>query len=202
MKYLAVVFLVILSLNADEIDRIDDMVSDISKLRTSYESCQKELADVKEKNQVLKTEIDSMEELNSRNKEPYQKEIETLKKEVANSKALLEQKEKEIRSLNSKITNIETPDNEFPKLIMKDEYKKEVGDLTYFKATTYRLKDNTYIYDGPNGKKTEIWEKNTSFTSYIKKGNWIKITGYFIDKVWVSAKDKEFWVKKSAIKEH
>ncbi|WP_345978585.1 hypothetical protein [Sulfurimonas sp. HSL3-2] len=202
MKKLAVIFLVILSLNADEIDRIDDMVSDISKLRSSYESCQKELSEVKEKNQVLKTEIDSMEELNSRNKEPYQKEIEALKKEVANSKALLERKEKEIQNLNSKITNIETPDNEFPKLIMKEEYKKEENNLTYFKATTYRLKDNTYIYDGPNGKKTEIWEKDTSFTSYIKKGNWIKITGYFINKVWVSAKDKEFWVKESATKKH
>lgn len=202
MRNLAVIFLVALSLNANEIDRVDDMVNDISKLRADYESCQKELEQTKETNKVLKTEISSMEELNSRNKEPYQKEIEALKKEVANSKALLEQKDKEIKNLNAKIVNIETPDNEFPKLIMKDEYKKEENNLTYFKATAYRLKDNTYIYDAPDGKKTEIWEKDTSFTSYIRKGDWIKITGYFIDKVWVSAKDKEFWVKKSATKEH
>lgn len=202
MKILTVIFLIVVSLSANEIDRVDDMVGDISKLRASSEACKKELADVKEKNNVLRSEMDSMEELNSRNKEPFQKEIEALKTEVDNSKILLEKKDKEIQKLNSKIINIKTPDNQFPKLIMKDEYNKQDSNLTYFHATTYRLKDDSYIYDGPAGEKIEIWGKDTSFTSYIKKDGWIKITGYFINKRWVSAKDKEFWIEESSTKEH
>lgn len=202
MKILAVIFLMVALLNAGEIERIDDMVNDISKLRTDYENCQKELADAKQTNSALKTEMSAMEDLNSRNKEPFAKELEALKKDVEMSKKLLEKKDKEIDKLNSKIINIETPDNQFPKLIMKDEFAKKDVNLTYYKATTYRLNSDTYIYDAPDGKKIEIWSKDTSFTSYIKKGEWIKITGYFIDKVWVSAKEKEIWVKESSIKEH
>ncbi|MBU0632695.1 hypothetical protein KKA17_08615 [bacterium] len=202
MKSLAVILLMAVSLNAGEIERIDDMVNDISKLRTGYESCQKERDELKQTNTALKTEMSAMEELNSRNKEPFAKEIEALKNDVEKSKKLLEKKDKEIEQLNSKITNIETPDNQFPKLIMKEEYAKKDISLTYFKATTYRLNSDSYIYDAPEGKRIEIWSKDTSFTSYIKKGEWIKITGYFIDKVWVSAKDKEMWIEESSIKEH
>ncbi len=202
MKILTVLFFIILALHADEIERIDGIVSDISKLRTDYAACQKELAEVKQTNSALKTEISSMEELNARNKEPFEKEIETLKKDVEQSKRLLEKKDKEIKHLNSKIVSTQTPDNQFPKLVMKDEYNKQDDNLTYFKAASFRLKGDTYIYDGVNGQKMEIWDKDTSFTSYLKKDGWVKITGYFVDKVWVSAKDKEMWVKESSIKEH
>ncbi|WP_345991441.1 hypothetical protein [Sulfurimonas sp. HSL-1716] len=202
MKILTLIFLIVLSLNADEIDRIDDIVNDISKLRVNYETCMKELTDVKEKNSVLKTEISSMEELNSRNKEPYVKEIEDLKKSVEESKKLLKLKDKDIKSLKAKIKSMQTPDNTLPKLIMKDEYDKKDNNVTYFEASSFRLKEDSYIYDGPEGKKIEIWSKDTSFTSYIKKGDWIKITGYFIDRVWVPAKEKELWVEKSSTKEH
>lgn len=203
MKILTVIFLMALSLSAsDELDRVNSMVDDISKLQIDYQACQKELADANQTNNALKTEMGSMEELNARNREPFEKEIETLKKDLDSSKKLLAKKDKEIQSLNSKINNIETPDSQFPKLIMKDEYSNKDSNITYFKAMTFRLKDDSYIYDDANGKKIEIWSKNTSFTSYMKKDGWVKITGYFIDKRWVSAKDREMWVKKSSIKKH
>ena len=202
MKIFAAVFFMVFFLHADEIDRIDNIVNDISQLRSSYESCQKELTDEKEKNSVLRKEIASMEDLNARNKEPFVKEMEALKKELEESRKLLEQKEKEIKNLNSRIVNIETPNNRFPKLVMKEEAQKKDSNLTYFEATTFRLKDKSYIYDGVGGQKVDIWEKDTSFTSYIKKDGWIKITGYFTDRVWVPSNEKELWVQESAVKEH
>ena len=181
---------------------MDGLIKDISKLRTNYETCQKELVDVKQMNSVLKTEISSMEDLNARNQEPLAKEIQSLKEKLENSKKLLEQKDSEIKKLNYKIVNIETPNNRFPKLVMKDEYNKKDTSIIYFEATAFRLKEDSYVYDSVNGQKIEIWSKDTSFTSYMKKEGWIKITGYFIDKVWVSSNDKHLWVKESSTKEH
>ena len=39
------------------------------------------------------------------------------------------------------------------------------------------------------------WENKSSFTSSLMTENWIKITGYFVDKQWKKAAE-ELWVKK------
>lgn len=202
MKSFIAACFILLLLHADETAKKDDAVADIPTLKADYDACQNELADLKERNRVLKTEMSSLEDLNSRNKEPFAKEIDDLKKELQEYKKQIEQKDQEIKDLNFRIINIETPDNEFPKLMMKDEIEKKDANLTYFEATTYRLKDQTYVYDSADGNKTDIWNKDTIFTSYIKKGDWIKITGYFVSGVWVSSKDKELWVPESSAKKY
>ena len=102
-------------------------------------------------------------------------------------------------------------DNPFPKLMPKNSKvvpQEEEANLvievkkTTFKpklvrsekASTYRLKNEAVIYDKIDGKAVAVWEKRTSFTSNALQGDWVKITGYFVDKKWKRAK-KELWIK-------
>jgi myosin heavy subunit len=103
-------------------------------------------------------------------------------------------------------------ENPFPKLMPKDKkvvkpHKVEenhtiqevkVSDpakkIVSEKASVYRIKNEASVYDAINGNVVAIWEKKTSFTSNVIQGEWIKITGYFVDKKWKRAQ-KELWVK-------
>ena len=63
-----------------------------------------------------------------------------------------------------------------------------------FKASAFRLNKDTDIYDGVGGKKIDRWESGRSFTSGVRTKNYVKITGYFINRKW-RASPKEMWVK-------
>ncbi len=64
------------------------------------------------------------------------------------------------------------------------------------KPKTFKTSVDAYIYDAKNGKKLFVWERGTSFTSYLESGSWIKITGYFVERKWTKAK-KEMWIRKA-----
>jgi len=90
--------------------------------------------------------------------------------------------------------------NVFPTLMPKntnnkreDFKEKEVVQET--KPTTYRLKNDSNIYTKFDGNEIYIWEEDRSFTSNIRTQNYIKITGYFVDKKWQKA-EEELWIKK------
>lgn len=110
-------------------------------------------------------------------------------------------------------------DNPFPKLMMKDEQastapapkkrlidKEEVPnsleesmfednkEVILENGRTYRLKHESAVYNAPGGEVIAIWEEKTSFTSNIYKGEWIKITGHFINMKWTKSAE-EMWVK-------
>lgn len=77
-------------------------------------------------------------------------------------------------------------ENPLPKL----QYKPQ-----YFKAGTFRFSHDADIYDASeNGKVIARWEEQTSFTSSKRTDDMIKITGYFVDKIWRHAQ-KPMWVK-------
>ena len=237
MRLLIIVLFIVTSVLADEMQRIEAIVEDISTLRNSYEECQKELSlkpktlevlscekedkkiedlqillqDESEKNTILLKEIGEYKK-SSLN-------IQDLKNQIIDYKKLLQIKENENISLKNKITKnkckpkiiVKKSENTnlFPKLIMKDEYKKVVlkkevtKEITKeiikeFKASAFRLKEQSDIYDSFNGKVVQNWEKETSFTSNIGTQNWVKITGYFIDKTWLKAK-KDLWIQKDKV---
>ncbi len=85
-------------------------------------------------------------------------------------------------------------DNHFPSLEYKDKYKIKKSKT---KAKTYKLKNDSDIVFNKTKKVKYIWEKNTSFTSSHKEGNYIQITGYFIDSKWKSSKDENIWIMSS-----
>ena len=169
---------------------------------------EKLLKEEKLKNKALTAEISNCSTINSQNI-TLLKEIKKLKIEIENYKKVSISKDKEIFSLKKVAIKLsEKPlleaaiveeNNVFPKLKMKEKpFKTEPlqdENSTNFKADTYRLKDKATIYDAPNGSKIEEWDGNTSFTSMTKIGDWIKITGVFMDKKWLKA-DKDMWIKK------
>ena len=64
--------------------------------------------------------------------------------------------------------------------------------------SAYRMATIASIYNAPNGTKVDMWEAGRSFTSGTSSGGWVKITGYFVNRVWQSA-DEEYWVKESDV---
>ena len=179
MKIFLILLLSLSFVKADEMSRIEAIVADITELRSQYNECKKE----------LKPKTDNT----------LSRRIKELEKELKYKNNLLKAKDKTIKKLTAKQDN-------FPKLMMKDAYQnnkiekklvKEVSSseiLVRFKATSYHLKYDSIIYNAIDGKMMTKWVATTSFTSSVKTQNWIKVTGYFVNKQWRSAK-KDMWIE-------
>jgi len=131
--------------------------------------------------------------------------------------------QKELTSVHKKVSKPQQPtkvkticsdDNPFPKLMAKGDsalehprentkpledinkapLRSKVKSIIRGKASAYRVKLQSKIYNLPNGEVMEVWDEQTSFTSNISQGEWIKVTGYFKDKKWRRATE-ELWVK-------
>lgn len=64
--------------------------------------------------------------------------------------------------------------------------------------SAYRMATNAPVYNAPGGSVVDTWEARRSFTSGTVSNGWIKITGYFVNRVWQRA-DEELWVKESDV---
>jgi hypothetical protein len=163
---------------------------------------QKQLKTQRQQNVILKAEVDYLNGLSENNEKiikKYQKLLKTKEKEILALKKKPKKSPKQAvkKKKLAPVCEKKIDDNPFPKLMPKEnvEQKEEV-QIT--KASTYRLSSDSAVYDSPNGKQINSWTKNTSFTSNRKTINWVKITGFFIDKKWKKAK-KEMWIKNSKI---
>jgi len=111
---------------------------------------------------------------------------EPVKKQVIDTKVMDEQKRRQA-----------------DKLALEQERQKSaktvsVTTLKRAAPSAYRMATIASIYNAPNGTKVDMWEAGRSFTSGTSSGGWIKITGYFVNRVWQSA-DEEYWVKESDV---
>jgi chromosome segregation ATPase len=77
---------------------------------------------------------------------------------------------------------------------LEEVITEDLKEVILEKGRTYRLKQESAIYDVPHGKVIAVWEEKTSFTSNIYKGKWIKITGYFVNMKWKKSTEV-MWVK-------
>ena len=165
---------------------------------------QEQMKKCKEQTKILQNTINNIK-IYKKQVKVKDNEIKTLKNKLVllqkNTKNGLKVVIKEVVKEVIKEKKIYLKDNNiFPVLIPKNKDNKKQNfkekELTKkTKPTTYRLKNNSKIYNKFNGNKIYIWEKNTSFTSNVKTQNYIKITGFFIDKKWKKAKE-ELWIKK------
>ena len=200
MKLILLLLVVALGhLNADEVQRIESIVKDINKLRSDYSKLDDELAlykynlkDEKEKNDILNKEIDSLnsqlKKLNNSLKAKDNRNKNTKNNYSKNSTYKIK--------LDKCLENQRTrKENVFPTLVMKEQYRLNQETL-YFKPSSFRLNKEADIYDAINGNKIDTWEDTRSFTSNQKTEEWIKITGYFVEKVWRPSQE-EIWIKKS-----
>jgi len=207
MKLVLVVMLTIfVQLNAGEIQRIDSMLKSISNLRDTnvklegeLSVCNIQLKDEQEKNIILKSELDLYSNYPPK-EEDYKQRIKKLKNQLKEANNLLKTKEKCSEKIiiktivkkekvktkeNNLINQIIEEENPFPKLKLKSKYVK---------ASAYRVNKEAAIYDGINGTEIEKWEVKTSFTSNQETDKWIKVTGYFVDKIWRKSL-RDIWVK-------
>ncbi len=64
--------------------------------------------------------------------------------------------------------------------------------------SAYRMATNAPVYSAPGGAVVDTWEARRSFTSGTAANGWVKITGYFVNRVWQRA-DQDLWVKESDV---
>jgi len=193
MRFVFILFIFFATLiQADEIQRIESIVEDISKLRNSYVKVERELQNEKDKNKKYTKKIDSLEnEIIS-----LKKQIKTKEKIVINTSVVKPLKSKNQTVAKKCLNNtINTESNTFPKLSMKKSNMSITKQKVFsFKASTYRVNKLAYIYGSIDGEIVDEWEELRSFTSNQRNDTWIKITGYFIDKKWRPA-ETPLWVE-------
>ncbi len=200
MRFLVLVFLVTGTfIYADELQRIDAIVNDITNLRVQYEkvkeelkACKMKLLDEQQKNKILLNELDGYSVLSKKEQE-YEKSIKNLKTQIKKLKKHLKPEE------NNNLENqIKIEEKTIKKESEQVSNKVIVVNIQEMQPTTFRTAKEIKIYTAPNGELLQKWEEGKSFTSNIKSGNWIKITGYFVNKVWQPAK-KDMWVDSSDV---
>ena len=204
---------------SSEMQRIESIVKDITKLRVEYEECKKNLKEaqtVQAEVVEYKNDEDEIKNYKKLLNEERKKNI-ILKAQIDNLNVLLlesknlNQKYKKLSKENSSDTDTQEKKkivckktinkNSFPKLMPKDavdattinSFKENIYE---FKPSPFRLTKNSKIYNAPNGDVIDTWEERTSFTSDKRTKSWIKITGYFVNKRWVKS-SKDMWVKEN-----
>jgi len=197
------------------ISQIDEFNSSDVKKTDLQKNIERLEVIVKNQEESLKTKEISINSL--------RKEISSLEKK--NKRILLSKDNKakslKNKSLGSAITNLVCEkQNSFPELVMKEEIrtqkiikkkniKKSVKSKTDIinasdeeiyitDASAFRLLGDSNIYDAIEGVVVDEWEERTSFTSNQKSENWVKITGYFVDKQWLPASEN-LWIQSSKV---
>ncbi|MFA6192021.1 MAG: hypothetical protein WC665_06680 [Sulfurimonas sp.] len=256
MKFSIIALAFVSILNANEMARIDSIVEDISKIRSSYASCKSELeskksqgaatqnmqkdnsstcqakeSELKEYKELLKKEQSKnnllTEKIESKTKPApnsgrenqiiselermldeqnqalklKESEISSLKKELIEKNKAKDNQIISSKSSKTKAVAVTTAapieENKFPKLKMKeDEISKDIPkEASYSSAASFRLIADCEVYDSAGGTTVvATWIKGRSFTSNQRTKNWIKVTGYFVDKVWQKATE-ELWIE-------
>lgn len=184
--FFALLFIVSSVWGGDDLQRLDLMVKDIEQLRFSYDNSQKLLEECKSKLFLQEDkDVEKISKMYKNRINDLENQIKKLKKQIKSKDKIQEVKTIEKVKIKEVCSNSLNNKNEFPKLTMR---------TSRVKAGTYRLKVESEIYDEIDGKVVETWEASTSFTSNIVQGDWIKITGYFVDRQWQKAQ-KPLWVK-------
>lgn len=178
------------------------------------EKYEKNIETLREKNSSLEKNIQNQTLL-----------VQNSQKEIKKYKNLLKTKENEIKTLKNQLAILEKKKENEPKIVVKEVIKKVViekkmhpKDENIFptlmpknskfekkqelqqetKPTTYRLKEDSFIYNNIDGDEIYTWEKDRTFTSNAKTQNYILITGYFVDREWMKA-EEELWIKKADV---
>ncbi|MEJ2373692.1 MAG: hypothetical protein P8Y16_07900, partial [Sulfurimonas sp.] len=153
MKLVFSLFLLLVFVNADEMQRLDLIVKDIEQLRINYELSQKNLKRCEEKT----LNLDSKNKIN----EKYEEEINNLENQIYFLNKIIKNKDIEIEKLKvPKIKNqiicknyMKKQINEFPELKMRNLTKVDtVKDTT---PTTYRVSQDSIIYSAIDGKEID-----------------------------------------------
>ncbi len=115
------------------------------------------------------------------NTEALEQKVKRLEKKVRELTLALKQKEAK--------AHIKQKTPMKPKVSVKTKPKKKSSQIG-----TYRLLRDAYVYNEADGEILYTWEKGRSFTSSKHTDRMIKVTGYFVNRIWRKA-EKDMWVK-------
>lgn len=87
---------------------------------------------------------------------------------------------------------LKAPESKTPVAVLSSSTGKKSA------PSAYRMATNAPVYNAPGGSVVDTWEARRSFTSGTVNNGWIKITGYFVNRVWQRA-DEDLWVKESDV---
>jgi hypothetical protein len=101
------------------------------------------------------------------------------------------------------VTKITAQSISIPEKMNKTSVDKEMKVITSeipkkSGPSAYRMATNAPVYNAPGGSVVDTWEEKRSFTSGTTANGWVKITGYFVNRVWTSA-ERDLWVKESDV---
>lgn len=219
MKYILILVLSTLLFSQD-MDKIDVIVKDIEDLREKHSqslislSSDKNMYENKFNKEVMKNKSlllkISLLKIDLIKKDVLQEDLnhDVYEERIDDLEYIIEAKDKTINDFNNQINILKkyeknmivkstlcVEENIFPTLIMKDTKVEE--EIT-FSAAAFRLLDDSDIYDSINGNIVTKWKKKTSFTSNRKIKNWVKVTGYFVERKWKKSK-KELWIQSTNV---
>jgi len=102
----------------------------------------------------------------------------------------LQTQEEKCKALEDEIKSLKNQINE----LKKSKKSTMEESLVSFSPTTFQTQKEAPLY--PSAKSREVveyWEKGRSFTAYQKQGERIRISGYFVEKVWQKA-EGDLWI--------
>jgi len=177
--------------SSSEIGIMEAVVDDISKLKKDYKECQQDL-----NNRFVKTDYKELEKYKLLLKKEKEKNVKMLKdmewyaQIIETLETSLNQKKQEIEKLKSY-----KKEKEVIKIVEPEKLtKKAPQKVKHIKPSNFRLKQDSFIYNKPNGKKMFKWLKNRTFTTNIRTDDWVKITGYFVNRRWTKAQE-DMWIE-------
>ncbi|MFA6136648.1 MAG: hypothetical protein WC667_01045 [Sulfurimonas sp.] len=175
-----------------------------SLLTEKIESKTKSTPNSGKENQII-SELEKMLENQNQALKLKESEISSLKKELIEKVKAKDNQIISLKSSKTKTVAVTTAapveENNFPKLKMReDETPKDVPkEASYSSAASFRLTVDCEVYDSAGGTTVvATWIKGRSFTSNQRTKNWIKVTGYFVDKVWQRATE-ELWIEEANV---
>lgn len=124
-------------------------------------------------------------------------ELDELKEQLQKKDELIKRLTKQLKvtmELNSTEDEVEEQDEADENISL---FVDEVADIEEIEAHSYRLIEDSDIYDG-EGNVINMWNVDTVFTSNKKAGKYTKITGYFIDDKWKPAQ-KDMWIETKSV---
>jgi predicted nucleic acid-binding Zn-ribbon protein len=90
---------------------------------------------------------------------------------------------------------LEQPEEQRPKNKIASAPSAKKG-----KSSAYRMATTSTIYNAPGGSAITTWEERRSFTAGEPTGGWVRITGYFVNRVWQpTAEGENLWVRESDV---
>lgn len=153
---------------------------------------------------------DTPSQKNQKDIKANSKKIENIEMQIQNNKKELKNLKMEINNIKSKLKKFKSNneiDTKISKIVLKlSELNKKINknqnylDYIVINPTTFITIDKANVYTKPNKKSKVafVWDKHTTFTSYKEKGDFVKVTGYFIKNKW-TMNTKSWWINKKDI---